>query len=176
MDFDASRLRRGEVIAGASGALLLVSMFFPWYGYKINARSLGSLVPSEDAWNAFTVVSIYLLLTAAIALSLALVQATRRSPALPVSLSVIALVLGLVATVVILLRILDPPAASGLPSGFGSLAPELQPTLKLGAWVGLVSAIGITAGSYLSMREEGIRESDGPGEIETVTLMGSGRA
>src|SRR5438445_4337843 len=112
MDFDASRLRRSELIAGASGASLFVFMFVAWYGYKVNTASLGSFevpAPSQDAWNAFSVISIYLALTAALAVALPVAQATRRSPAIPVGMSAILTVLGIGATLLILVRIVDPP-------------------------------------------------------------------
>ncbi len=41
---------------------------------------------------------------------------------------------------------------------------------KAGAFVGLISAIAIVYGAFWSMREEGIADQDGPGEIETVRL------
>jgi hypothetical protein len=177
MDIDASRLRRGEVIAGASAVVLFLAMFVAWYGYRVKTVSLKSFdipAPSQDAWNAFSVVDIYLLLTVVVALALTFTQASRRSPAMPVSLSVIASVLGALATLLILFRIVDPPGISGLPSPLASLlASHLERTLKAGVWLGLLSAIGITAGAYLSMREEGIKATDGPREIETVSLVGS---
>jgi hypothetical protein len=41
---------------------------------------------------------------------------------------------------------------------------------KAGAFVGLASAIAIVIGGYLSMRDEGVADKDGPGDIETVSL------
>jgi hypothetical protein len=159
-----------------SGVALFVFMFTAWYGYKVNTTSLGSFdvpAPSQDAWNAFSVVSIYLGLTAAVAIALSVAQATRRSPAIPVSLSVVVFVLGALATVLVLFRLLDPPGVSGVP---GVLASHLERTLKAGVWLGLLSAIGVTVGGYLSLRTEGIREADGPGEIEVVRTVSAGRA
>jgi hypothetical protein len=84
-------------------------------------------------------------------------------------------VVGGVATLLILFRIIDPPGVSGLPSAISTvLAPHLERTLKLGVWLGLASTITVTTGAWLSIREEGVKTKDGPQEIETVRVVGSG--
>src|ERR1700738_2575198 len=166
MDFDSSRLRRGELIAGLSAVALLVFMFlFKWYG-------LGGAVPSDlvsaigsrlhvptaqNAWHALTIVRWLMLVTIIAALALPLVQMTRRSPAVPVSLSVVVTVLGSVTAVVLVYRVLIT-----LP-GSDKFIDQ-----KIGAFLGLVSAIGIAVGGFESTREEGISPKDAPKEIPTV--------
>ena len=170
MPFDWRRLRRGELVVGASALLLLVSMFVDWYGVKLTVPRVGSVVlpiGSTDAWDAFAVIDIYLLVTVIVSVALVLAQAAFRAPAVPVSVSVITIVLGGVAAILVLIRIIDPPGFSGVPP---ILASHLSRTLKAGAFLGLAATIGITVGSYQSLRQEGIRESDGPGEIPTVHL------
>jgi hypothetical protein len=167
---DWRRLRRAEVVVGVSAVLLLVSLFVDWYGVKLSVPRVGSVVlpvGSVNAWDAFTVVDVYLAITAVLGLMLFVAQAAFRAPAIPVSLSVIVTVLGGVAAAVVLWRIVDPPGISGAPA---VLATHLSRTLRPGAFIGLAAAIGIFAGGYRSMRTEGIRETDGPGEIETVHL------
>jgi hypothetical protein len=167
---DWRRLRRGELVAGASALLLLVAMFVDWYGIKLTVPNVGSAelpTPGANAWEAFTVIDIYLLLTLVVALALVIAQAALRAPAVPVSLSVITTVLGAVAVVLVLWRILDPPGVSGLPA---IIAPHVSRTLKAGAFLGLAATIGIAVGGYRSLRQEGILGRDGPEEIETVHL------
>jgi hypothetical protein len=163
MDFDPSRLRRGEIIVGAGSVVLLASMFvLTWYGLAAQPRpaaTSGGASTSLNGWDALTNVRWLMLLTIACGLALVCLQAARRAPAIPVTLSVIVAVLGLLTVLVLIYRVLiNEP---------GSDAVIEQ---KAGAFVGLASAIAIVLGGYLSMREEGIADKDGPGEIETVSL------
>jgi hypothetical protein len=148
-------------------------MFVEWYDGLHLAFRLGSFYfphTSQDAWNAFTVIDIYLAVTAAAALALFYTQATRSSPALPVALSVVVTVLGAVAVVLIVYRILDPPGLD-----FGRPVPafitdHLSRELGPGAWIGLAAAVAITVGGWRSMRREGVAPRDERSSIETVTL------
>ena len=148
MDFDPARLRRGEVIVGAGAVVLLASMFaLKWYG--LNGRSV-------SGWDALTTLRWLVLVTVLCAAALVFTQVTRRSPAVPVTLSVFVTVLGLLTTLTLIYRVLID-------------APGDQ---KAGAFVGLAGAIAILVGGYLSMRAEGVADRDAPAEIETVTLEG----
>jgi hypothetical protein len=163
MDFDPSRLRRGEIIVGAGSVVLLASMFaLEWYGITTELRPTApSLVysTSVNGWDALTNVRWLMLLTIACGLALVYLQAARRAPAIPVTLSVVVTVLGLLTVLVLIYRVLiNEP---------GSDAVVEQ---KAGAFMGLASAIAIEIGGYLSMRDEGIAEKDAPAEIETVSL------
>jgi hypothetical protein len=167
MDFDPSRLRRGEVIVGTGSVVLLASMFvLEWYGITAQLRptaaSLG-FSTSIDGWDALTNVRWLMLVTIACGLALVYLQAARRAPAIPVTVSVLVTVLGLVTMLVLIYRVLiNEP---------GSDAVIEQ---KAGAFVGLASAIAIVIGGYLSMRDEGIAHKDAPAEIETVRLGRAG--
>ena len=70
------RLRDGEWIAGGGGAALLAALFLDWYG-------------GLSAWRAHAVLDVVLALLALVPLALVVAQATRRSPAVPVALSVL---------------------------------------------------------------------------------------
>jgi hypothetical protein len=161
VDFDPSRLRRGELIVGASALVLLASMFvLNWFGLSAPvappAANLG--VPSSvNAWNGLTNLRWVMLLTIACGLVLVILQVTRRAPAVPVSMSVIVTVLGLITALALIYRVLiNEP-------GPNSLVEQ-----KAGAFVGLISAIVFVYGGYESMRREGIAAKDGPSEIQTV--------
>ncbi len=98
MRIDISRLRPGEIIAGAAAVLLLVLMFaVPWY--RVRATSI-------DGWDSLTDLRWLLIVTIIAALALAYFQATRRAPAIPVNLSVIVTVLGLVSSLALIYRVL----------------------------------------------------------------------
>jgi hypothetical protein len=163
MDFNPARLRLGEWIVGISGLLLLASMFLlDWYGlkapfaqgYAVLGRATGF-----DVWNALSNIRWLLLLCTLSAGALVYFQASRRAPAIPVSLSVIVTSLGIVGLLALLYRVLiDIPGPSGLIE------------TRVGAWVGLLSVIGLIYGGYRSMREEGVAPEDAPSEIETIRL------
>ena len=166
MDFDPARLRKGEMIVGASAVVLLASMFaLKWYGVggslAHTATRLGDPT-SVTGWNGLSYLRWLLLVTGLAGLALVFFQATRRAPAVPVSFSVIAAVLGLLSSLALIYRVLiNQPGPNNLIDQ------------KAGGFVGLAAALVLTWGAYLSLREEGTLERDGPGEIETVRLGGS---
>jgi hypothetical protein len=167
MDFDPSRLRRSELIVGASAMVLLASMLFlKWYGlssvFAPTATKLG-LSTSVDGWNGLTHLRWLLLLTIACGLALVFLQATHRAPAVPVSMSLIVTVLGILTALALVYRVLiNEP-------GSDSVVEQ-----KVGAFVGLISAIVLAYGGYESLRQEGISVKDAPAEIETVTPGSAG--
>jgi hypothetical protein len=161
--------------------LLLIATFTGWYGLEVTlpfARSVTVAVPtaSTDAWDAFSVLDVLLVATIVSALALACTQATRRSPAIPVSLSVITTVLAIITAVAILVRIIDPPSLQ-LPHPAGITDAELSAIARYvhrsvagGAWFGLAAAVLTAVGGWMSMRTEGIAPQDEFTEIETLTL------
>jgi hypothetical protein len=165
MELDLGRLRRGELIAAGSAVVLLVVMFLlKWYGVggvvgAFAARA--GISASVNGWHALTILRWLMLLTIIAALALAYLQASQRSPALPVSASVIVTVLGGLLTVLLIYRVL-----------INEPGPDDLVDQKLGAFIGLLSAVGITYGGYESMREEGLSIRDARTEVETVRLRG----
>jgi ABC-type xylose transport system permease subunit len=158
------RLRRGELIAGASGLALILFMFvLTWYAVN------GTLAPtlslslhqrtSFTGWQALTHLRWLLLVTALLALALAYFQATLRAPAVPVTLAALVLVLGGLTALTLVYRVLINPPGGSLDQ-------------RAGAYLGLAAAIGIAYGGFASLRHE-----DGPdpatSQIETVRLTGS---
>lgn len=162
MGVTLTRLRRGEYIVGVSSLVLLASMFLlGWYGLNQRlaptAAQLG-LSTSSDGWDGLSHVRWLLLVTIAAGFALVFFQATRRAPAIPVSLSVIVTVLALLSLLALVYRVLLSPPGQGVLD------------VKIGAVVGLVSTFTLTCGGYLSMRNEGIAPDDAPAEIESVKL------
>ncbi len=163
-DFDPTRLRHGELIAGSGAAILLVALFaLPWYELDSrlapSAATLGART-TVDGWDGLSTIRWLLLITALTGLALALAQAGRRAPALPVTLSVVVTILGGIATLALVYRVLlNPPGVANA---------LLDP--RAGAYVGLVACAGIVVGGVRSMRQEGIAPRDGPAEIPTVKL------
>jgi hypothetical protein len=148
MNLDPGRLRRGELLAGTGAVLLFVFLLAgKWYGHGGQART---------GWEALTSLRWLLLVTIAAALALVAAQVARRSPAIPVTLSMIVAVLGLITVLALIYRVLISPPAHE----------------QAGAFLGLLSAIGLAYGGFLSLREEGIARRDAPRDIPVVTPGG----
>ena len=122
--------------------ILLVDLFaLSWYTF-----SAGSNSASANGWDALTVTRWFVLLAVAAAFALVWAQASHDAPALPASLSVIATVLGLIAFVILVFRVLLT-----LP---GPDDATLQTGADAGAYLGLLSALAMFVGALWSLREE----------------------
>jgi hypothetical protein len=150
MDFKPARLRRGEIVAGTGGLALLVFLFaLPWLSAGSGHTSTG--------WSGLPTLRWLIIVSALTAVALAFTQATRSAPAIPVTLSVFVTVLGGLTAILLIIRLLT--------TGSG---------LQVGAWLGLLAAIVITVGGFLSMREEDGYRTGPEHPIETISL-GAGR-
>jgi hypothetical protein len=168
MDF--SRVRTGEMIAGISGVALFIVMFISWFGFETAPiQTPGGVefdVPtiegSFSAWEAFDFIDIVLLLAVIAGVGLLVLSASQANVNLPVAASAITAGLGILATLLVLYRIIDPP-------DFG--AEGLDVSRKIGVYLGLIASVGIAAGGWMAMQEEGTtfggeadRFGGGPGE------------
>ncbi|HET9102954.1 MAG TPA: hypothetical protein VFN55_06325 [Solirubrobacteraceae bacterium] len=158
MDFQARRLRRGEMLAAAAALVLLVDLFaLSWY-----TVSAGALSASANGWDVLTVSRWFILLAVAAAFALAWAQATHPAPALPSSLSVIATVLALIAAIILVFRVLLT-----LPGPDDAL---VQTGADAGAYIGLLAALVMFAGSLWSLREEDPPDPERNAAIPVVRL------
>jgi hypothetical protein len=159
MRLDRTRLRRPELIVGVGGLVLLASMLLlPWYTLTEVSGPPGPqyfIQISVDGWNGLSHAHWLLLVTIVVAFALVFVQLSRRAPAIPVTFSLLATVLGGLATLWLIYRVLISP-----PGG----------SRDVGGFIGLLSAAGITYGGYASVRLEGIAPADAPSEIPTIGL------
>jgi hypothetical protein len=156
---EADRLSTGEKIAAVSAILLFVFMFFDWFGVEVSGVPgfSGDIAGGGgSAWDALDVIPIFLMLAIVAAIGVAVIRLTDADLEPPVSLNAIVAALGALAVLLILYRIIDPPGGGG--SGFEGV--EVDTTLKLGIFLGLVAAAGIAYGGYSAMREEGMTFGD----------------
>jgi hypothetical protein len=123
--------RVGELIALAGAALVLVSLLEPWY-----EGTLGKL----DAWDTFGGAVVLLIAAACAALALVLSTVAERTPGLPVSLSVWCTLLGLIAVIAAVVRVLE--------------RPDHASSLCVGAWLALAGAVAILVGAWWSLSDE----------------------
>jgi hypothetical protein len=172
MTFDLSRLRRGEKIAAAAAVLLFILMFFDWYSVSVSGGPLGGFSVGGSAWQAFDVLDIYLFLVILAAIGLAVLTATERSPALPVTASVIVTALAGLGTLLVLYRLIDTPV--------GDVPDGVDVGRTVWAFLGLIAVAAITYGGYLSMHEEGTSFSDARDQaraaFDTASSRGEGGA
>jgi hypothetical protein len=141
------RVRPGEWLAGAGGVLLIASLFLTWYPApaappRAGATPYAPLGGFGTGWQAFAVVDVILTILALSGPALLVVQATWSSPALPATLSIVAILAGFVATILVAIELLTPPDGAGLGAG---------------AWLGLAGALGLLVGGWWSMGTETVR-------------------
>jgi hypothetical protein len=145
---DLRRLRAGEWIAGVSGAALVVALFLPWYGAKGTSAT-------ATAWEALAVNDAILLLIALFAVALWAAAATQRTAAVPVALASLTALLGLVATILVVVRLVwEPVLGGGIVDGSGGT------TREVGIWLALAASFGIFLGAFRAMGDERT-----PGEV-----------
>jgi hypothetical protein len=153
---ELSRLRTGEVVAAAGGLALLVVMFLEWYAVGGTTQVAGRRVEVSvglSAWEAFGITDILLALAALVAVGTALISASRNSPALPVAGSVLTSTAGVLATVLLLYRILNQPG------------PNEFIEVKWPAFLGFLCVLAIAAGGWHSMRDEEWQGADLPVDV-----------
>jgi hypothetical protein len=152
MAFDLSRLRRGEQIAAGAAVLLFILMFFDWYSVSVSAGPFGDFSVGGSAWQVFDFLDLYLLVVILAAIGLAVLTATERSPALPVTASVIVTALAALGTLLVLFRLIDTP--------IGDVPDGVDVSRTVWAFLGLIAVAAIAYGGYRSMREEGTSFAD----------------
>jgi hypothetical protein len=151
MHVRAWRLRRGEWIVGVSSVVLLVSMFaLTWFDVPHSEKT-------QNGWDSLSHARWLLIITIAAGFVLVYVQASRSSPAIPVTTSLLVAVLGALSVLWLIYRLFISPAGDR----------------QAGAYVGLVAAAGIAFGGFLSVRDEGIAPADAPA-VPTVDPSATG--
>jgi hypothetical protein len=149
------KLRAGEAIALVAAILLFILMFFDWYGAKAttSAETLSGVVTGTgggSAWDTLEVIPLFLMLAIVVTVGAAILRLSGSDwkPAIPPAAAVC--VLGILAAVLILIRIISPPGPEGT---FAELAYES--TLKVPIFLALAAALGIAYGGWRAMGEEG---------------------
>lgn len=141
---DTSRLERGELIAGVSGVVLLITMFlFSWFEVPGELGELADVAGVDtgfNAWQSFDFIDLVLFVTVVAAIGIAVEKAMGIGANLPVAGSALVAGLGILSLVLVGYRVLDPPE-------------DLD--RAIGLWIGLLAVIGIVYGGWMGMQEEG---------------------
>jgi hypothetical protein len=125
------RVRAGELLALLGASSVLVSLFVPSY-----QGPAGQL----DAWDSFGPAVALLIAAACAALALVASALAEQSTALPVSTAVWSVLLGLIALIAAIVRLLERPDHSN--------------SLCAGPWLALAGAAAILLGAWLALRDE----------------------
>lgn len=134
MDLRLDRLNSGEQIAGGSALALLVCMFFGWFNFGFETL---------NAWESLDFISPFLTVTIAATVGIAAMKAAGKSLGdVPIGSTIF--VLGCLAFLLILFRLIDPVSYQG-GEGF-----EPSGSVEAGVFLALLAAGGIAAGGYLA--------------------------
>jgi hypothetical protein len=128
---DFRRLRGAELLAGTAGVVLLVDTFLPWFEFRS-----GKL----DAWQSYAVVEVVIAAAIVMAFVLVVLTLTARTTAAPVAAAVWTTLVGLIATIWVLVSVLVKPGGA-LENCYGS-------------WLGLAATVAILVAGWLAMRDE----------------------
>jgi hypothetical protein len=120
------RIRGSELLAGAGGALLLTSLFLPWFG-------------DRSAWQSLAVADVILCLAAAVAIWLPLAAASSEKTDVPIVVSALTALSGIVGLLVVAFRLADPVGSAGR---------------EYGLYLALGAALLVLAGGWRAMAAE----------------------
>jgi hypothetical protein len=140
----------GELLAGASGLLLLLAMFLPWFGVDASLTLPGAADPITvegrglDAWETFGAIDMVLAASAVLALTLA---ATSFFVAPPPVLAAAAGALAALAALLIVYRLIDVPDLAVEQSS----GAAYETSRRLGAFFGLLCTAGIAWGANVAL-------------------------
>jgi hypothetical protein len=161
MSLDVSRLRRSDRIIGGSAIAFLIFLFvFKWYGGSASSSVDGvSFSASANGWHTFTNSRWIWIITIIVALAAVAIDAGALKLNSPVQLGVLVAGLGALSAILILYRILDHPSA-GTSGTIAGVHYSASVGIKIGIWLGLIAALGLTYGGYLAMQDEGTSLTD----------------
>jgi hypothetical protein len=123
-------------------------MFFDWFKVEVSSGDgLFSVSEGGNAWEAFSQIDIILLIVVIVALGVAVLRVSDAVFEPSFSLNAVVAILGAIAVLLILYRIIDPPLDTSIPG--------VDISRSFGIYLGLLAAAGVTYGGYRAMQEEG---------------------
>jgi hypothetical protein len=149
----ARRLHAAEVIACGGGALLLASLFMPWFtGGTGTIAGIGpaQLDDGYSAWTTFTVADLVLGAVALAALALPAVARLRTPAAGRVTRAAAVAFAGLAMAVLVMVRVLSPPEFQ-LVRESGSVTVFRDSDPAAGLWLGLAGCVAMVAAGCVAL-------------------------
>ena len=170
----ARRLHAAEWIAGAGGALLLGSMFLPWFRGgtgRIAGIGTAELDGGYSAWQTFTVADLMLAALALAAVALPVAARARRWAAGRQARAAAVAVAGMGLAVLVMVRVLSPPEFQLVrDGGQGTAAAVFRDSdPAAGLWLGLAGCAAIVAAGCLALSSPQPALGSGRNEPATAT-------
>ena len=142
------QLPRNEQWFLGAGVLVFVASFLPWYGVSYNLSFAGlksSGSASINAWHSYATLGLLLLLAATVIAGV-MDFARDTLPETPVSWNVVVTALSAVGALLVVIRSLNLPSASGPGASVG---------LRWGGWILLIACIAHAVLAVMRMRASG---------------------
>jgi hypothetical protein len=138
---DLKKLSRGDQIIGASGILLLIFSFLPWFKIEIDLGPFGDSSASANGWDYFLTGIIPVLLGLIMVAHVALTNFSPQTklPTLPVTWGQIHMGAGGLAALLVILRLL--------------IGEDDPVDRSYGLFLATLAAIGLAVGGYFKMKE-----------------------
>ena len=141
--------REGELISAVCALLLVVAMIaLKWYGVVGRPRSAerSGLTSAVSGWNELTELRWLALITALLALGAVVLHINQLKHGAQTDTGLLVTSLGTFSSLLLAYRVLvDPPSAASVVD------------IKLGAYLCLLAAIGISVGGFQTVRDERLR-------------------
>jgi cytochrome bd-type quinol oxidase subunit 2 len=141
-----SRLRQGERLALAGAIALAVLLGLNWFFLSTPEAVIGQHESGIRSLGWFAV--FLLLVVIGLALANAFFTTTQRATAMPIVLSVLTFAIGVLALLVVLLRLLVWQPHLGVDAGRADVDIELW------GYLGLLATAAIAAGGWISILDE----------------------
>jgi hypothetical protein len=136
------RLRGGELLAGAGGALLAVTMFLPWFG-KVSPYCVPlagySCGRNFDAWKAFGFTDVILFAAALAGVGMAVLASANSKTDAAITSACFTVPIAVLATLLVVYRVLEPVG---------------KMDTRYGLFLGLGACAAVTYGSWRAVRNE----------------------
>ena len=165
---DLRRLRFGDVAVGLAGALLVASLFLPWYGFEVAVPAAGiPSFPAPDSltgWETLSPVGDVVLLLAGLGgVALVVLTATQRTVAIPIALAALVTLVAIVGAVVVAVKLTSLPAVpSSVPD---QIAAGVDAGRRAGVWLAAAAVVLEVVGGMFSMRDERLSRPGRPTDV-----------
>lgn len=159
-------MRRWEWAAGLAGLALLIVMFLDWYAIADVPEGRGG-----NAWQSFSVIDVFLALAGAMGIGLFAAAATQRSPAVAQATASMTVIVAFIASVLVVIRLLDPPGWESVIGPFRGTAPprEFDVSREPGLYLGVAATLLVLFSAWRSIGDERFPRAAVP-EVEVTPL------
>jgi hypothetical protein len=152
--FDFAAVPRSVWISAGGALVLLLSVFFSWYTATASVSVPGGATISRSAsgsgWDSGDGAKLVFLLALVILVVWA-IDLFADSVTLPFPASMVALVLGAVALLVVVIKFFSKPGGGDVSSFGGTL--HFSVSVAWGLYVAILASIAVVVGAYLHMNE-----------------------